>query len=310
MRKANNFHKSSWKSHSTNAEKRLSEKYFNTGYISTFNLECNNLNGNFGIYIDTKSSDGHSNRQLFLKGKNPSAVLSEGEQKVIALADFIAETNLSVINNGIIFDDPVTSLDEERKSIIAERLVTIAKDKQVIIFTHDLVFVSSLINHSVELDVQQECHWVESTGNEIGIIWLRNTPSYEKSYKKSGKAQSFYDKAKIAQPEEREINIKNGFAALRTSYEALVIFDLFEGVVQRFNERVSVDSLSSVYFDEQIRDEIIDSFSQCCRYMEGHSHSDKYGYKKPESDNLKEEIDRFIAVKKKIKKLKKAHNNG
>ena len=50
-----------------------------------------------------------------LKGKNPNLVLSEGEQKIIALADFIAEMQLSEVNKGIILDDPVTSLDEKKK---------------------------------------------------------------------------------------------------------------------------------------------------------------------------------------------------
>ena len=56
-----------------------------------------------------------------LKGRNPNAVLSDGEQKVIAIADFLSEMQLSEINKGIIFDDPVTSLDEKRKSEIAAR---------------------------------------------------------------------------------------------------------------------------------------------------------------------------------------------
>lgn len=306
VNKANLFNKQGFKSQSTAFEKRLSKQYFNYDYINSFNNECEKLNGKFGIKVDARSSDARSNRQLFLKGKDPSAILSEGEQKVIALADFIAETNITSINKGIIFDDPVNSLDEERKNIIAKRLTSISKNKQVIIFTHDLVFVSSLENHVSDSCIKHDCHWIESTGNEIGVIWLRNTPSYEKSYKKTGKSQSYYEKASKAQPEEREIYIKIGFAALRTNYEALVIFDLFEGVVQRFNERVSVESLSGVYFNEQIRDEILDSFYQCCRYMEGHLHSDKYAYKKPTKENLKDEINRFNEVKKKIKELKKS----
>ncbi len=303
--KANQFNKQSFKSQSTSTEKKLSKQYFNSDYIQSFNNECELLNGKFGIEIDARSSDAKSNRQLFLKGKDPSLVLSEGEQKVIALADFIAESNITSINRGIIFDDPVNSLDEERKYDIAKRLASIAKDKQVVVFTHDLVFVSSLINFVSDLSINHDCHWIESSENEIGIVWLKNTPSYEKSYKKSGKAQNYYEQANTAQPEDKEVFIKNGFTALRTSYEALVIFDLFEGIVQRFNERVSVDSLSSVYFDENIKNEILDSFYQCCRFMEGHLHSDKYSYKKPTSEDLIKEINRFNDVKNKLKNLKK-----
>lgn len=289
----------------TDAEKALSNKYFNQKYIDTFNDECKKLNGNFGIDINHTGSAGKSYRQLKLKGRSPNAVLSEGEQKVIAIADFLAEMQLSEVNRGIIFDDPVTSLDEKRKSEIAERLVKEALQKQVIIFTHDLVFVSSLIGHCKENNIDNDCHWIENLdGSKPGTIWLRNTPSFEKDYKTSGKAQGYYDEAKKLAPEQREDKMKNGFAALRTSYETQVVFGLFKGVVQRFEERVSVDSLKSVFFTTEIRDEILDSFYQCCRYMEGHSHSDKYAYKKPELENLNEEIQRFNAIKKKIADLK------
>jgi hypothetical protein len=39
--------------------------------------------------------------------------------------------------------------------------------------------------------------------------------------------------------------------------------------------------------------------------MEGHSHSDKYAYKKPNIEDLQDEIQRFNDVKKKLKDLKK-----
>lgn len=293
----------------TDTEKTLSDKYFNQKYIDVFNEECQKLNGNFGIDINHTGSAGKSYRQLKLKGTNPNAVLSEGEQKVIAIADFLAEMQLSEINKGIVFDDPVTSLDEKRKSEIAERLVIESSQKQVVVFTHDLVFVSSLIGHCKYLNIINQCHWIENVdGNQPGTIWLNNTPSFEKGYKTSGKAQEYYTEAKKSPPEIREDKIKNGFAALRTSYETLVVFGLFNGVVQRFEERVSVDSLGAVIFNDELREKVLDSFYQCCRYMEGHSHSDKYSFKKPSLENLNEEILRFNEINKVIKEKRKERN--
>jgi ABC-type transport system involved in cytochrome c biogenesis ATPase subunit len=305
-KKANQYNKQSFKTQSTNTEKRLSKTYFNTDYINAFNDECEKLNGRFGIEIDAKSSDAQSNRQLFLKGKDPSVILSEGEQKVIALADFIAETNITAINKGVIFDDPVNSLDEERKSVIAERLVSISDNKQVIIFTHDLVFVSSLINYATDNNLLYECHWIENRNGKPGQVWLRNSPTYEKIYRNAEPVRKFYSDAKKDEcaPERREFLIKNGFTALRTCYEVLVINGLFKNVVQRYNERVSVDSLSDVYFDETVINELLDSFAQCCRYMEGHTHSDKYAYKRADPSSLNEEIQRYETIRSKIKRSK------
>lgn len=289
----------------TETEKALSNKYFNQKYVDTFNAECQKLNGNFGIEISHTGQAGKSYRQLRLKGRNPNTVLSEGEQKVIAIADFLAEMQMSEINKGIVFDDPVTSLDDYRKSEIAFHISEIAQGKQVVVFTHDLAFVAALISHANEQSLGHDCHWIENEdGKTPGKIWLKNTPSYEKEYKTSGKAQAQLAAAKAAQPADREQHIKNGFAALRTSYEAMVVFNLFNGVVQRFEERVSVDSLARIKFDDTIREEVVDSFYQCCRYMEGHSHSDKYQFVKPTIEGLQEEIQRFDAINAKVKKLR------
>lgn len=291
----------------TEVEKELSGKYFNQKYIDTFNEECKSLDGNFGIIVTHTGSAGTSYRQLFLKGNLPSAILSEGEQKVIAIADFIAEMRMSEINCGMIFDDPVNSLDEHRKNKIAEHLAELSKHRQIIVFSHDLVFVSALITYCQDSKVTFESHWVEKREDKPGMIFLNNSPSYEKEYRKNTIPTKHYVEAKKddCPPEQREYLIKVGFSALRTCYEVLVINDLFNNVVQRFKERVSIDSLSSVYFDQSIVDEIMDSFARCCRYMEGHTHSDKYAYKKPELKDLKEEIDLFDAIKNKIKKIKK-----
>jgi energy-coupling factor transporter ATP-binding protein EcfA2 len=308
VNKANQFNKQSYKTQSTNTEKRLSKEYFNADYINAFNDECENLNGKFGIEIDAKSSDAQSNRQLFLKGNDPSSILSEGEQKVIALADFIAESNITTINKGVILDDPVTSLDEKRKNMIAKRLVSISENKQVIIFTHDLVFVSSLINNATDLNVENVCHWIESTEEEKGIVYLENTPSYDKKYRNAKPVDDFYKLAKDAGPEEREKHIRSGFAALRTCYETFVIYDVFKNIVQRFNDRVSVMSLSSVCFDDDIVKETIVNFEKCCTYMEGHTHSDKYSANKPDAKILFTEMEAYNALKKKYKQVRK--DNG
>ncbi|MCE5205763.1 MAG: hypothetical protein LLF80_06640 [Porphyromonadaceae bacterium] len=291
----------------TEWEKNLSGKYFNQKYIDIFNQECIELNGNFGIEVNHTGSAGTSFRQLTLKGRSPAAILSEGEQKVIALADFIAEMQLSDVNRGIIFDDPVNSLDEGRKKDIAYRLIKESVNKQVIVFTHDLIFVSNLITFSEENTIPFLCHWVENRDGKAGQVWLKNSPSYEKEYRNAEPAKKYYTDANKddCPPAQREFLVRTGFTALRTCYEVLVINDLFKNVVQRYNERVSVDALASVYFDEELVNELLDSFAQCCRYMEGHTHSDKYAYKKPEPSNLNEEIQRYEAIRTKIRKTKK-----
>jgi energy-coupling factor transporter ATP-binding protein EcfA2 len=291
----------------TDKEKSLSNKYFNQKYVDTFNEECQRLVGDFGIEINHTGSAGKSFRQLKIKGKNPNTILSEGEQKVIAVADFLAEMQLSEINSGLVFDDPVTSLDNDRKKQIADRLVSQAISKQVIIFTHDLIFVSHLLVQCENEQIHFLCHWIENKNNTPGVIWLNNAPSYEKEYRNSEPAKKYYGECSKydCPPKQKEMLLQQGFAALRTCYEVLVINDLFNSVVQRYNERVSIDALSKVFITEVLKNELSESFSQCCRYIEGHTHSDEYSYKKPEPKTLNEEILRYESIRKKIKDAKK-----
>jgi energy-coupling factor transporter ATP-binding protein EcfA2 len=291
----------------TDKEKDLSAKYFNEAYVYAFNEECKSLNCEIGIDIAHTGSAGTSYRQLFLSGKEPTKILSEGEQKIISLADFLAEMKLSDITRGVIFDDPVTSLDDERKGRIAERIVEEAKTKQVIVLTHDLVFVSTLISACCEFKVDHICHWIEKRENKPGFVFLNNSPSYEKQYRNSEIPKKRYVAAKKddCSPEKKEYLIKTAFTELRTCYEVLVINDLFKNVVQRFNERVSVDSLKNVCIVDELVDELLYNFGQCCRYMEGHTHSDKYAYKKPTVEDLIAEINRYEDIRKKIRKAKR-----
>jgi energy-coupling factor transporter ATP-binding protein EcfA2 len=296
----------SFKKKITDTEKSLSKKYFNQAYINSFKKECLELEGNFGIEVHHSGGGGTSYRQLFIENNTPSEILSEGEQKVISLSDFLSEIKLSGVNRGIIFDDPVNSLDEERKNIIAKRLVIEAAERQVIIFTHDLIFVYYLLNYAKDNSIVCNCHWIEKTKNGAGHIYPNNTPSHDKKYRNTEPAKECYSKAKDAEPEEKERQIKYGFAALRTCYETFVINDLFANVVQRFNDRVSVMSLSSIYYDDEIIAETISNFERCCKYMEGHTHSDKFSLLKPEAKTLLEEINILDALRKKYNGILKS----
>ena len=68
-------------------------------------------------------------------------IFSEGEHRCVALAAFLAELVTSKRYSGIVFDDPMSSLDHIHRRAVAARLVEEAAHRQVIIFTHDLAFL-------------------------------------------------------------------------------------------------------------------------------------------------------------------------
>ncbi|MCJ9708022.1 AAA family ATPase [Bordetella hinzii] len=71
-------------------------------------------------------------------------VLSEGEHRCVALAAFMAELATTENKSGIVFDDPVSSLDHMHREAVAKRLIAEAVHRQVIVFTHDLAFLFEL----------------------------------------------------------------------------------------------------------------------------------------------------------------------
>lgn len=102
--------------------------------------------------VSDSSSGGNSLFSVGLQGagavKN-NQVLSEGEQRALALACFLAEIGGDDARYGIIVDDPVSSLDHLRIRKVAQRLVAEAKKgRQVIIFTHNLVFFNEVVSEA------------------------------------------------------------------------------------------------------------------------------------------------------------------
>ena len=71
-------------------------------------------------------------------------VLSEGEQTCVAIAAFLAELATAPHSSALVFDDPITSLDHKWRHKVAERLVAESAVRQVIVFTHDLIFLNDI----------------------------------------------------------------------------------------------------------------------------------------------------------------------
>jgi energy-coupling factor transporter ATP-binding protein EcfA2 len=288
----------------TDTEKALSDKYFNQKYIDVFNEECQKLNGNFGIVINHTGSAGKSYRQLKLKGRNPNAVLSEGEQKVIAIADFLAEMQLSEINKGILFDDPVTSLDNDRKKQIAERLAIQAAIKQVIIFTHDLVFFYHIKNfskkHLNSIPNSFVHHSLERDSPLCGKVIANTSPANEGQYHNPTKAEQWLQKSKSAIGNDKIDYSKAGLSALRSSYEALAIFTVLGGTVQRFDPQIRMGRLKDIKYEKSLIENVVEKHGEISDLIEGHLPSDEFEII-PSPEILEEQINHFKELKIKLK---------
>jgi len=103
--------------------------------------------GTLRVSLQSRSDKGKALHKLKLElpqSRSPSDILSEGEQRAVAIGSFLAEVGLSGGKGGIVFDDPVSSLDHRRRERLAKRLALEAAQRQVIVFTHDIYFLCLL----------------------------------------------------------------------------------------------------------------------------------------------------------------------
>lgn len=109
--------------------------------------------------------------RLFANAKTKvHLVLSEGEQTCVALAAFLTELATATHKSALIFDDPVTSLDHRWRRKVAHRLVEEAKERQIIVFTHDLVFVNDLNDGAFRQGLPTKMSNLSRGPNGTGIV--------------------------------------------------------------------------------------------------------------------------------------------
>ena len=123
----------------------ITEQVITREYVARFNHEISAL-GASQIKVElikTRTEKGRALHGLRLKGIHsehdlPRTVLSEGEHRIVALAAFLADVAEKPQVAPFIFDDPISSLDQDFEWHVARRLAKLARSRQVLVFTHRL----------------------------------------------------------------------------------------------------------------------------------------------------------------------------
>jgi energy-coupling factor transporter ATP-binding protein EcfA2 len=114
---------------------------------------------------------------LGVKSKNtPRDVLSEGEQTALGLAGLLTELAFDESKSAVVLDDPVSSLSHARRNDVAKRVVEVAKDRQVVVFTHDLTFLGYLTKAAKTAGVPVAERTIERTMDGVPGRILANHP--------------------------------------------------------------------------------------------------------------------------------------
>ena len=104
-------------------------------------------------------------------GEGMNSVLSEGEQKIVALSNFLAECTIDNRKNSIVFDDPVNSLDMDYRDLISKQIVSLSVDRQIIVLTHDLSFLRLLVDiHKKKIKADCQVIGINKCEDISGIV--------------------------------------------------------------------------------------------------------------------------------------------
>lgn len=257
----------------TETSKRASAEILNREFKNRFESECATLRAP-RVRLDFPGREGEPRRRKLLTPKHGLAeVLSEGEQKVIALADFLAEASLKPGGSPIVLDDPVTSLDHKRLQHVVDRLVDLSRDHQVIVFTHDIWFAAELLARFEREPKDCAFYDVMAEGDRIGTVARGSHPRTDTFRDRSRRVQALIDEAKKASGEIRQALIEKGYEALRGACEIVVEKDLLKGVTERYRPNVRMAVLDQIRADRlpAAIKAVGPIFERCCRLIASHS---------------------------------------
>lgn len=169
-------------------------------------------------------------------------VLSEGENRIVSIAAFLADVIGKSNQAPFIFDDPISSLDQSYEEAVVQRLIKLSQDKQIIVFTHRLSLLGTVR------------HFAEKKGNNYHVVSIRAadwgtgepapiplSQSDIKSALNTLMNQRYQDAKKASENgefEHAEILLKSICSDFRTLVERSIENDLLCGVVQRFQRPV------------------------------------------------------------------------
>lgn len=226
------------------------------------------------VNLDFRGDKGRAARRKLLRPEYKlSDTLSEGEQKVIALADFLAEVRLRGATAPVIMDDPVTSLDYERLEQVATRLAALSETRQVIVFTHNIWFAIEILQRF--RDQRDNCSYydIRTIDGKKGVVSGGSHPRSDKPDALKKRINNAIAEAKKLTGEAQDALIERGYSLLRSLCESAVETKLFCEVVRRYEPNVMLTKLQEVkpLALKAAGDAILPVYNHACGYTEAHS---------------------------------------
>lgn len=233
----------------------LAEALITDAFVQRFNSEIKAL-GASQVQVElvkSKVSKGRVLHKLQLRGASKSGladVLSEGENRIVSIAAFLADVTGKSNQAPFIFDDPISSLDQNYEEAVVRRLIELSQDKQVIVFTHRLSLLGTVKHLAEKKTIKPDVVSIRSMDWGVGEpAPIPLSQSDIKSALNTLMNQRYQDAKKASDSGEfecAEILLKSICSDFRALVERSIESDLLCGVVQRFQRPVHTLKLKNL----------------------------------------------------------------
>lgn len=223
-------------------------------------------------------------------------VVSEGEQRCISIAAFFAELSTADDPSAIVFDDPVSSLDFQWRNAVARRLVAESKSRQVIVFTHDVVFLLALKQCAEEIDVEPLDQHVRRQSNGAGVCveelpWVAMPVKGKIGYLKN-RWQTADKLSRSGDQDAYQVQAKYLYGLLREAWERALEEVLLGGVVERYRPSVQTQRLAPLSDITKADCKTVETaMTKCSTWLPGHDQAAAARAPVPGSNELKSDIE-------------------
>ena len=283
----------------TRQSSSLAKTYVTKAVSDHFLYEANNLRLEHVVLSDPKGTKGAIHQKPTLKeasGASTMQVLSEGEQTAAGLAGFLTEVYFDESKSAVIFDDPMSSLDHQRRSNAAARIVELAQDRQVIVFTHDLIFLAELVGRASNSGVAVLEQTIQRNNSKQPGMILSEFPWKAKNVKQRiGDLRECLARIRKQQGaisvDEYETMTSDWAGRLSETWERMIRSEVIYRIVDRSTTEVRpklVRILAQITEDDYQKFD--KSYSVASTWVRRHDKSEEYNYVAPEPEDMEREL--------------------
>ena len=274
----------------------LAEKVVSRELAEALNREFKALGiASLQVSLQSRSDKGKALHKLKLdlpQNRSPGDILSEGEQRAVAIGSFLAEVGLSGGKGGIVFDDPVSSLDHRRRERVAKRLAMEAEQRQVIVFTHDIYFLCLLVEEAKLVGVPVTTQSLTRRAEGFGVADPDLPFEGKNASKRIGALKAQHQTVaklhKNGEEQEHRRQTIDAYFRLRMAWERAIEEVLLREVILRFRKGVETQRLVGVTVEDDDYAQLNAGMKKCSNYV--HDKALQGGIAVPDPDELLADI--------------------